>query len=400
MTRLSYDAFDFDEDEGSPSPAATTFWTVSELTARVKSTLERGFSDVALRGEISNLARPRSGHVYLCLKDDSAQVRAVLWKSDAQRLVFDLEDGLAVRVWGKLTVYAPRGEYQLTIRKIEPEGVGPLELAFRQTVARLAAEGLFDPAHKKPLPRFPRRIVVVTSPSGAAVRDLLQVTGRRWPATEILVAPTLVQGPGAAEQVAAAVALANRVRGADLIIVARGGGSLEDLWAFNEEVVARAIFASRLPVVSAVGHETDVTIADFVADLRALTPSEAGERCVPDAREVAQHLDRLADRLARAGRGRIDQARDRLDRLAERAARALRRHLDDRRHRLARLAGRLEALSPLGVLARGYSLTLKADGSTLVRSAADVTPGELIHTRLAAGRVVSRVVADIEVSGT
>jgi exodeoxyribonuclease VII large subunit len=393
MTRLSpFDTFD-DEGQG---PGAAAFLTVSELTARVKATLERGFSDVALRGEVSNLARPRSGHVYLCLKDDTAQVRAVLWKNDAQRLVFELEDGLAVRVWGRLTVYAPRGEYQLTIRKIEPEGVGALELAFRQTVERLRAEGLFDPGHKKPLPRFPRRIVVVTSPSGAAVRDLLQVTGRRWPATEILVAATLVQGPGAAEQIAAAVALANRVSGADLIILARGGGSLEDLWAFNEEVVARAIFASRVPVVSAVGHETDVTIADFVADHRALTPSEAGEICVPDVREVAQHLDRLSDRLARAGRGRIDQARDRLERLAERAARALRRHLDDRRHRLARLAGRLEALSPLGVLARGYSLTLKEDGTTLVRSADDVAPGELITTRLTAGWLVSRV----EVDGT
>jgi exodeoxyribonuclease VII large subunit len=388
MTRLSYDTFD--DDPGFPGPA-TAFLTVSELTAQVKATLERGFSDVALRGEVSNLARPRSGHVYLCLKDDTAQLRAVLWKSDAQRLVFELEDGLAVRVWGRLTVYAPRGEYQLTIRQIEPEGVGALELAFRQTVERLRAEGLFDPTHKKPLPRFPRRIVVVTSPTGAAVRDLLQVTGRRWPATEILVAATLVQGPGAAEQIAAAVALANRVRGADLIILARGGGSLEDLWPFNEEVVARAIFASRLPVVSAVGHETDVTIADFVADFRALTPSEAGERCVPDLREVAQHLDRLSDRLARAGRGRIDQARDRLQRLTERATRALRRLLDDRRHRLARLAGHLEALSPLGVLARGYSLTLKDDGTTLVRSAGDVAPGELIQTRLAAGQLVSRI---------
>ncbi len=268
-----------------------------------------------MRGEVSNLSRPRSGHVYLGLKDDAASIRAVLWKSDAQRLVFDLADGLAVKVWGKLSVYAPRGEYQVTIRRIEPEGIGALELAFRQTVARLAAEGLFDPARKKPLPRFPRRIVVVTSPTGAAVRDLLQVTGRRWPAAEILIAPAKMQGLGAAEEVADALALANRVAGADLVIVARGGGSLEDLWAFNEEVVARAIAASRLPVVSAVGHEVDMTVADLVADLRASTPSEAGEVCVPDAREVAQRLDRLGDRLARAGRGRIDQARDRLDAL-------------------------------------------------------------------------------------
>ena len=235
-------------------------------------------------------------------------------------------------------------------------------------MARLAAEGLFDPARKKPLPRFPKRIVVVTSPTGAAVRDLIQVTGRRWRATEILIAPVRVQGPGAAEEVAAAIALADRVAGADLIIVARGGGSLEDLWAFNEEAVARAIFASRLPVVSAIGHEVDLTIADLVADRRALTPSEAGELCVPDAREVAQHLDRLGDRLARAGRARIDQARARLDALSDRARRAARRALDDRRHRLARLAACLEALSPLGVLSRGYSLTFRADGdaNTLV----------------------------------
>jgi exodeoxyribonuclease VII large subunit len=392
MSRLSlFDDFDAEPDSQAGEGPRAGFLTVSELTARIKSVLERGFAEVALRGEISNLSRPRSGHVYLSLKDDASQVRAVLWKSDAQRLVFELEDGLAVRVWGDLTVYAPRGEYQLTVRKIEPEGVGALELAFRQTVARLAAEGLFDPSRKKPLPAFPKRIVVVTSPTGAAVRDLLQVTGRRWPAAEILIAPTLVQGPGAAEQVAAAVVLANRVAGADLIVVARGGGSLEDLWAFNEEVVARAIAASRLPVVSAIGHEVDITIADLVADKRALTPSEAGELCVPDAREVAQRLDRLSERLDRAGRGRIDQARDLLDDLSGRARRALDRALDDRRNRMARLAARLEALSPLGVLARGYSLTLKDVGKTLVRSADDVTAGDLIVTRLASGRVFSRV---------
>jgi exodeoxyribonuclease VII large subunit len=381
MTRLSL--LDFDR-------SATPFCTVTELTARIKSALERGFPEVALRGEVSGVARPRSGHVYLNLKDDGASIRAVLWKGDAQKLVFDLTDGLAVRVWGRITVYAPRGEYQLTIQAIEPEGIGALELAFRQLVTRLTAEGLFDPARKKPLPRFPARIVVVTSPTGAAVRDFLDVTGRRWPLSEILIAPTRVQGPGAAEEIAAAIALANLVRGADLVIVARGGGSLEDLWAFNEEVVARAIFASRLPVVSAVGHEIDTTIADLVADFRAATPSVAGERCVPDSLEVRQTLDRLSDRIARAGRGRIDEARARLELLADRANRAIQRTLDDRKNRLARLATGLEALSPLGVLTRGYSLTQKDDG-TLVRSPGDVNPGDLIHTRLASGRMTSRV---------
>ena len=295
------------------------FCTVSELTAQIKMVLEEGFAEVAVQAEVSNLARPRSGHIYLSLKDDSAQIRAVLWKSEAQRIVFDLTDGLAVRVWGRLAVYAPRGEYQLVIRRIEPEGIGALELAFRQTVARLAAEGLFDPARKRPLPRYPRRIVVVTSPSGAAVRDLLQVIGRRWRASEILIAPSRVQGAGAAGEVVAALALANRVAGADLIIVARGGGSLEDLWTFNEEAVARAIVGSRLPVVSAIGHEVDVTIADLAADRRALTPSEAGEICVPDAEEVRRAIDRLAQRLDHSGRALIQDARARLDRLADRA---------------------------------------------------------------------------------
>lgn len=387
--------------------------SVSQLTAQIKASLELGFSDIGLHAEISNLSRPRSGHVYFVLKDDGASIRAVLWKSDAQRVVFDLADGLSVRAWGRVTVYAPRGEYQITIRKIEPVGIGALELAFRQSVARLAAEGLFDQARKRPLPRFPRRIVVVTSPTGAAVRDFLHVAGRRWSGSEVLIAPAKVQGLGAAEEIVAAIELANRVVGADLIVVARGGGSLEDLWAFNEERVARAIVASRLPVVSAVGHEVDLTIADLAADRRALTPSEAGEISVPDAREVQLELERLAERIHRAGRTRIEQTRMQLDRLIERihragrsrieqtriqldtlsdrADRAIRRGLDDRRHRLARLTAGLEALSPLGVLARGYSLTLRHDGETLIRSASEVKAGDLIQTRVATGRIISRV---------
>jgi exodeoxyribonuclease VII large subunit len=374
-----------------PSDDTATLESVSALTARIKATLERGFAEVALRAEVSNVARPRSGHVYLCLKDEGAQIRGVLWKTEAQRLVFDLTDGLAVRVWGRLAVYAPRGEYQVTIQRIEPEGIGALELAFRQTVARLAAEGLFDPARKRPLPRFPRRIVIVTSPSGAAVRDFLQVVSRRWRGADLLIAPTRVQGDGAAGEVALAIALANQVAGADLLILARGGGSLEDLWAFNEEVVVRAIVGSRLPVITAIGHEVDVTIADLAADRRALTPSEAGELCVPDAEEIRRILERLADRLARSGRLQIEQATARIEALAEQADRAIHRAVDDRRNRLARLAAATEALSPLGVLARGYSVTLKEDGATVVRSSKEVALGSLIQTRLASGRILSRV---------
>lgn len=379
----------------APSSGGTLFdldagiVSVSELTARIKSALELGFDDVVVRGEVSGLSRPRSGHVYLNLKDDSASLRAVLWKSAAQKLVFDLQDGLSVRAWGSINVYAPRGEYQLTIRRVEPEGIGALELAFRQMFARLQAEGLFDPDRKRPLPEFPRRIAVVTSPTGAAVRDFLQVVGRRWRASEVLIVPTKVQGPGAAEEVAAGIALANRVAGVDLVVVTRGGGSLEDLWAFNEEVVARAIAGSRVPVVSAVGHEVDVTIADHAADFRALTPSEAGERCVPDAREVQARLDRLRESLARSLRDRLTDARYRLESLSDRLDRLMRRAVDDRRHRLGRLAAGLEALSPLSVLARGYSLTTR-DGS-LVRRASDVAAGDRLETRLGSGRVVSRV---------
>jgi exodeoxyribonuclease VII large subunit len=394
-------------------PAGETLWTVSELTGRIKSALEAGFSGVGLRGEISNLARPRSGHLYFNLKDDSASIRSVLWKSTAARLVFELADGLAVRAWGDVTVYAPRGDYQFVVRSVEPEGIGALELAFRQTLQRLAAEGLFDPARKRPLPRFPRRIVVVTSPTGAAIRDLLQVVSRRWSAVEILIAPVKVQGQGAAEEIAGGIALANRIVHADLVILARGGGSLEDLWAFNEEVVARAIYGSRLPVVSAVGHEVDVTIADYVADFRALTPSEAGERCVPDAREIRDGLDYVAERLNRLARDKCERARLRLERLAEGLARlgqehlrearrtlealsgradcAVRSALDSRHQTLIRAAAQLDALSPLAVLARGYSLTFADDDATVVRTAQDCRPGDRIRTRLASGSIVSRI---------
>jgi exodeoxyribonuclease VII large subunit len=365
--------------------------SVSELTAQIKDVLETDFADVALIGEVSNVARPRSGHVYLSLKDDSAQIRAVIWKSVAQRLAFDLSDGLSVRVFGELAVYAPRGEYQITIRRVEPEGIGALELAFRQRFAKLQAEGLFDPARKRPLPRFPRKIVVVSSPTGAAVRDFLQVTGRRWSATDILIAPARVQGLGAAEEVAAAIALANRVVGADLIVLARGGGSLEDLWAFNEEVVARAIAGSRLPVVSAIGHEVDVTLADHASDFRALTPSEAGERVVPDAREARQGLDRLRDRLIRDARDRLANARQGLDDLSEALDRGLRRQVEDRRHRLARIAGKLEALSPLAVLARGYALAFRKDESTPLVDPAHVKAGDALTIRLANGTIKATV---------
>lgn len=386
-----FDAMDRDDRPRTAGPDAEGLWSVSGLTSVLRAALEQGFGSIGVRGEISNLARPRSGHLYFSLKDSGAQIRAVLWKTDARRLVFEPEDGLAVRAWGGLTVYEPRGEYQLVVRKLEPLGIGALELAFRQVVARLQAEGLFDQERKRPLPRFPRRIAVVTSPTGAAVRDLIEVLQRRWPPAELLVVPSRVQGPGAATELAVAVAVANQIAGCDLIVLARGGGSLEDLWAFNEEVLARAIAASEVPVVSAVGHEVDVTVADLVADLRAPTPSTAGTLIVPDARELAAGLAGLQLRLASALQGRTIQARAAVDALAGRAQRAIERTLDQKRRDLSRLAAQTEALSPLGVLARGYSLTTRADDGVVVRRPDDIPPGSRLRTRLAEGEVFSRV---------
>jgi exodeoxyribonuclease VII large subunit len=380
--------FDMDADLDGPP-----LCTVSELTAQIKQILEYGFAEVAVKAEVSGLSRPRSGHVYLKLKDEGASINAVLWKGDARRVVFDLTDGLAVKAWGRVAVYAPRGEYQLVIHTIEPEGIGALELAFRQMYERLKAEGLFEVDRKRPLPPYPRRIAVVTSPTGAAVHDFLRVVGRRWPGAEIFIVPTKVQGPGSAAEIAAAIELADSIAGVDFLVVTRGGGSLEDLWAFNEEAVARAIYGTVHPVVSAVGHEVDVTIADCTADLRASTPSVAGELCVPDAESIRGGLLDLRQRLERAGQGRIDDARYELESLTDRANRAMARNLERRHLTLSKLAAQLEALSPLAVLARGYSLTTPDGSGEPLRSADEAVMGSLIRTRLARGSVLSRVVA-------
>jgi len=274
--------------------------TVSELTQQIKQRLEEGFREIWVEGELSNLRSPSSGHYYFTLKDDKSQMRAVIFRFMGRFLKFALQDGLSVICRGRVTVYEPRGEYQLILDYIEPKGIGALQLAFEQLKEKLKREGLFDPAHKKPLPLLPKKIGIVTSPSGAAIQDLLQVIGRRFPTVEILINPVRVQGEGAAQEIATAIEELNRVSGIDVIIVARGGGSLEDLWAFNEEVVARAIYCSAIPTISAVGHEIDFTIADFVADLRAPTPSVAGELVVRDKAELTYLIGSLSDRLGNA----------------------------------------------------------------------------------------------------
>ncbi len=295
--------------------------SVSEITALIKENLEGAFADVYVVGELSRTTRASSGHVYMTLKDEGAVLQAVAWRNVAQGLRFRLEEGLQVVARGSIDVYAPRGSYQLIVSWMEPRGLGALQLAFRQMQEKLQQEGLFAAEHKVPLPPFPARIGLVTSPTGAAVRDMINVIGRRWPLARLYVYPCRVQGEGAAAEIAAGIARLNAARpDLDLMIVGRGGGSLEDLWAFNEEVVARAVFASRIPVVSAVGHEIDFTICDFVADVRAATPTEAGELVVPDRAEVASSLRLYRRRLGLALGRTVARARERLDALTARYA--------------------------------------------------------------------------------
>ncbi|MFH5804151.1 exodeoxyribonuclease VII large subunit [Alienimonas sp. DA493] len=369
--------------------------SVSDLTGAIKEVLETAIPAVRVAGELSNVVRARSGHLYTTLKDDGAQIRVVMWKGKASRLRFEPRDGLAVICEGNVEVYAPRGQYQLILGAMQPEGIGSLELAFRQLQEKLAAEGLFDPDRKRPLPTFPRRIALVTSPTSAAVRDALQVLRRRWRGTDAVVVPTAVQGDGAAPQIAAALRTAGALPGVEVVLLIRGGGSLEDLWAFNEEPVARAVAACPVPVVCGVGHEIDVTIADLVADRRALTPSEAAELTVPDGREIEAFVADAADRLPLALHRRVATEAQRLDELDARLADAGRRRVERGTHELERLGGRLHALSPLAVLGRGFSLTRK--GEAVLTDAADAAVGDEVTTRLARGSIRCEVLERTEI---
>jgi exodeoxyribonuclease VII large subunit len=382
--------------------------------------LEETHANVWVEGEVSNLSRTSSnGHQYLTLKDDEAPLKAVLYRAIALRLRFDLRDGMRVIVRGRLTLYMPRGEYQLLIEELQPKGIGPLELAFRQLKEKLSLRGYFDPKRKRKLPRIPHRIVLVTSPSGSAVRDMLEILSRRWPAAEVWICPVHVQGEGAAAEVAEAIGRLNRIAtlgtaAIDVLVVGRGGGSLEDLWTFNEECVAQAIFGSRIPVIAGIGHEDDLTIADMVADQRALTPSEAAEKVVPDRAAVLDWLKGLKSRFRTDLRRQMDQAQARLvelvdrpcfrrplerlrqeeehvDEYRERLQRALQRRMEQHHEQLRAMSARLESLSPLNVLARGYSLTRKEGEAALLHDAGQVRPGERIVTRLARGEIVSCV---------
>ncbi|MEI6667601.1 MAG: exodeoxyribonuclease VII large subunit [Acidobacteriota bacterium] len=458
------DLFDlpFDSDDDADAPAVTAqqeparrVLSVTEVTSEVRRLLETAFAEVWVEGEISNCRPWTTGHVYFTLKDPSAQLKAVMWKSAARFVKFTLEDGLQVVARGRLAVYEPKGEYQLVCDQIEPKGLGALQLALEQLKTRLQSEGLLDPARKRPLPTLPRKIGIVTSIDGAALRDIIKVLARRYPNAHLVIAPTRVQGDGAAADIAKALANIGRVEGVDVVIVGRGGGSIEDLWAFNEEAVARAIVRCPVPVISAVGHEVDVTLADLVADLRAPTPSAAAEVVVAAKNEFVAHIDATEDRLRSAALRCVRDAQHRLQRIEGRSAFAgypdrialrgrhvaellgdlqqagrnalarrtrtyqgLRARLDalDIRRLMARvqkslaqadarldagmatryhaadaslraLAARLDALSPLSVLGRGYAVCRDAARQSIVIDANTVETGAAVRVTLHRGEL-------------
>jgi len=436
--------------------AEKTILTVSRLTALLRGVLEENFEQVWVQGEVSNLSFPSSGHIYFTLKDAGAQLRCVMFKGSAKNLKFRPGDGIALIARGRISVYDQRGEYQLMCEYLEPAGVGALQLAFMQLKERLSKEGLFDESHKRPLPAFPRRVGVITSATGAAIHDILNVLKRRFASLEILLYPVRVQGEGAAAEIARAIDEMNRLGLADVLIVGRGGGSLEDLWAFNEEVVARAVHRSKLPVISAVGHETDWTICDFAADLRAPTPSAAAELVIASSVELrgqlkaldhrlrlaletrlaslesridslrrslhdpgtmlghlAQRVDDLAGRLELALRNSAARSRGQLDRLQAglmhtnpaRTVESLRQRLnllsvqceqlmagklEGMKHIFASSTARLEVLSPLKTLSRGYAIATTADG-TVVTDTSQLATGDRVRLHLHRGTAFCRV---------
>lgn len=390
-------------------------YTPTQLNQYIKGRMDTDpiLSKMLVRGELSNYKMYPSGHHYFSLKDSEGTVRCVMFRGNAAALRFRPENGMQVIAAGRVSVFPRDGQYQLYCDRLTPEGAGELAVAFEQLKKKLAAEGLFDPARKKTLPRFPQKIALVTSVAGAAVRDMIRILGVRYPLAEVILVPVLVQGEGAAQDIAAALDLVNENRLSDIIITGRGGGSMEDLWAFNEECVARAISRSQIPVISAVGHEPDVTIADFVADVRASTPSNAAELAVPDQNDLYTRLGSVQEYLRKTAAGMLGAHRQRLTFLAQNPAlqnperyfegkrllldyqmqaltHALEQYVNQRRERLGRLAASLEAMSPLKVLGRGYTIAQTTQGQ-VVASVRQLAPGDLVHLKWSDGAASCRV---------
>lgn len=385
--------------------------TVSELNQIIKSLVdgEPLLNRVCVRGELSNYKIYPSGHHYFTLKDAESSLRCVMFKSSASKLRFRPESGMGVTAFGRISVFPRDGAYQLYCSDLIPEGTGDLQIAYEQLKAKLAAEGLFDPRHKKPLPQYPKKIAIITSSAGAAVHDMIRILGRRWPMTKVMLLPVRVQGVEAPPEIVGAIRYANRHNVADLIITGRGGGSIEDLWAFNDERVARAIYESELPVISAVGHEPDVTISDYVADVRASTPSNAAEIAVPDEADIRALLANMSIRQTQAMRksitrlstrlddfkGRrvlrdpmayVDTKRSELDHVQDRLVAAAEKLCSANRHKFVALASALDAMSPLKVLSRGYAIASDAEGK-LVKSVGDVAGGDVLSLSVSDGTI-------------
>jgi exodeoxyribonuclease VII large subunit len=397
--------------------------SITQLTWYLKRLVEEAVPRVWIEGEISDLSRPSSGHLYFTLKDEKAQIRAVIWRSTASRLKVNLKDGMSVICCGGVEVYPPRGTYQIVINQVQPKGVGALQLAFQELYQRLGQEGLFNPERRQPLPPFPKRIGFVTSPTGAAIHDFLESAEHLWNDFYLYVIPSRVQGDAASAEIVQGIQLAQQIRPKlDLLIVGRGGGSIEDLWSFNEEVVVRAVAACSIPIVSAVGHEIDVTLCDLAADARAMTPSQAASLVLPKRSEFLGTIQSFAQRIDQLTRSRLLRFRQRVAGLADRpvlskpqwihqmrkqsiddweqrVGMAWQRLLANRRQQLSEMARATEALSPLSVLQRGYSLTTLSDTRFPLRSASEVSPGQTIKTRLSEGVIVSRVEATDDDAG-
>lgn len=386
--------------------------TVSELTQQIKYTLETKYPRVWVEGEISNSKHHTSGHMYFTLKDERAQISAVYWRSRNASLAFKPADGMRVIVCGAITVYPPHGNYQIDVEQLQPLGIGELQVLFEQLKRKLAAEGLFDPQHKKQIPRYPQRIGIITSETGAALRDMINIIARRNPSVEVFLYPVRVQGIGAAEEIAQAIRDCNEYGELDVLIIGRGGGSLEDLWAFNEEVVARAIYASKIPTISAVGHEIDVSIADFVADLRAPTPSAAAELVTRDRNEIIAEIRNFLYTMKRLIEMRISHLQNRLsmnvwsyefnmppdmvrefiqqcDELTTKLEVSMMRFIDEKEELLNLFCKQLQALSPQDVLRRGYAIVRK--GNRVVSSKYALVPGDAAEIQFHDGSVGARI---------
>ncbi len=403
------------KEVGSQLSEGRKIYTVSQLNRQSRLALESRFPSVWVEGEISNFKHHSSGHMYLTLKDESAQVSAAFFSQYQRGLKFQLKDGLKVLAFCRVSIYEARGQYQLYIERVEPQGVGALQLAFQQLKERLSKEGLFSEERKRPIPKFPKTVGVITSPTGAAIHDILNVVNRRFCGTHVLLFPVKVQGEGSAQEIAAAIEAMNEQAEAEVLIVGRGGGSLEDLWAFNEEPVARAVFGSWIPVISAVGHETDWTICDLVADLRAPTPSAAAELVVASGLELEARVRDRKERLDYAMGGILERNQGKLSDLASSAAfrqprclleqftgrvddlgrqmeGRLKSFIDSKNQAFRAAAGRLGALSPLAILDRGYSVTFNENGE-IIKASEQLSVGDTLRTRLHQGSLVSKITA-------